>query len=310
MKKLLSFLAVLALLTALCIPALAAEPQVRHVNDKASLLDIADREALEDKAEAISAQYACGVYILIVKDYISEVSDISTAIRKHNALNAPNEGGSLDDYIREMQKIDADNDIGIYESGTKLYTKYSLGMGDDASGILLLLSMDQRKYALVAHGYGNTAFTDYGRKQLEEGFLDNFKADDWYGGFKDYLIQCESMLKSAREGHPLDVDSSPEARRNSVLISLALGCVAAFAVCTRLTRRMQPEENSVGLNHCIQRESLYFTVREDQFIRSQTMRSATGHGDADYLIGGDSGGDSGGGSSGGSDGFSGSSGDF
>lgn len=306
MKKLLSFLAVLALLTALCIPALAAEPQVRHVNDKASLLDIADREALEDKAEAISAQYACGVYILIVKDFISEVNagDILEAVRKSYGLNSAYAGESVKNHTRDTNKYD------IYEAGTKLYTKYSLGMGDDDSGILLLLSMDQRKYALVAHGYGNTAFTDYGRKQLEKGFLDNFKADDWYGGFKDYLDGSESMLKSAREGHPLDADSSPEARRNSVLISLALGCVAAFAVCTRLTRRMQPEENIVGLNHCIQRESLYFTVREDQFIRSQTTRSATGHGDADYLLGGDSGGDSGGGSSGGSDGFSGSSGDF
>ena len=69
MKKLISFLAVLTLLTALWVPALAAEPELGHVTDAASLLSDTEWTALESKAESISARYECGVYIITVDDF-------------------------------------------------------------------------------------------------------------------------------------------------------------------------------------------------------------------------------------------------
>ena len=74
MKKILSFLAVLALLTALCVPALAAEPELDNVTDAAALLSDQEWAALESKAEALSAQYECGIYIITLDDFTDYVN--------------------------------------------------------------------------------------------------------------------------------------------------------------------------------------------------------------------------------------------
>lgn len=44
----------------------------------------------------------------------------------------------------------------------------------------MLLSMEYRDYDIMAHGYGNIAFTDYGKEKMAERFLDEF-GDDLIG---------------------------------------------------------------------------------------------------------------------------------
>ena len=79
--------------------------------------------------------------------------------------------------------------------GEELFSSYDLGLGDDNCGILLILSMAERDYGLVAHGdFANAAFTDYGKDKLSEAFLDDFGDDNWYSGLSDYLDKSESML--------------------------------------------------------------------------------------------------------------------
>ena len=53
---------------------------------------------------------------------------------------------------------------------------------------MLALSMAERDFQMLAHGdTANAAFTDYGKYIMQDEFLDNFREDDWYGGFADYI---------------------------------------------------------------------------------------------------------------------------
>ena len=265
MKKILSFLAVLALLTALCVPALAAEPELGCVTDAASLLSDQQWATLEGKAEALSAQYECGIYIITLDDFT--------------------------DYV---------NTNDVYEAAKAIYREYSLGWGAEKSGVLLLLSMAERDYSLIAYGYGNTAFTDYGKDQLADRFLDDFAEDDWYTGFEDYLDKCASMLSSARSGRPLDVGSSPLIRLVGILISIALGFAAAFIVCCFLSQQMKSVARKAEADSYVQTDSIYFTAREDHFTHTSQIRTKVES----------SSGSGGGGTTVDSDGFSGHSGKF
>ena len=238
MKKLISFLAVFALLTALYIPALAAEPQLDYVTDAAYLLSDEEWKTLEIKAESISAQYECGVYIITLDDFT--------------------------DYVHTDS---------IYQAAKDIYTEYSLGWGEEKSGVLLILSMAERDYSLIAYGYGNAAFTDYGKDQLADRFLDDFAEDDWYTGFEDYLDKCASMLSSARSGRPLDVGSSPLIRLVGILISIALGCAAAFIVCCFLSQQMKSVARKAEADSYVQTDSIYFTAREDHFTHTSQIRT-------------------------------------
>ena len=40
------------------------------------------------------------------------------------------------------------------------------------------------------------SFPDSALQQLEDGFLDDFRNGDWYGGFCDYIDGCAGLLLS------------------------------------------------------------------------------------------------------------------
>ena len=230
-KKLISLTAIRTLLAVLWVPALAAEPQLDHVTDAALLLTDEAWLELEERAGEISRQYQCGVYIV-----------------------------TLDDFTRY---VDTDS---VYEAAKAIYRGYDLGLGEEQSGVMLLLSMAERDYALIAYGWGNTAFTDYGKDRLSEAFLDNFGDDDWYGGFSDYLEKCAGMMRSAQAGTPLDVGTSPLVWLVGMLISVGLGCLAAFLACGLLESQMKSVGQKREANTYLRMDSIDITAREDRFI--------------------------------------------
>ena len=153
MKQLKRTLAVLLLLCAL-VPALPAFAAQALVQDGAGLLSAEEARQLSAQAQAIQDDYGLPVYIITVP-----------------AMN-----GESDPYAY----------------ATQLYDQGGFGTGADQSGIMLLLSMQYRDYALIAHGEGNNVLTDYGNEKMADSFLSYFGENDWAGGFADYLATAES----------------------------------------------------------------------------------------------------------------------
>lgn len=200
MKRFAALLSALALLACWSLTAYAAadEDAVPYICDTVPLLADDEWLELEAQAETIAETYQCAVYFITVEDYTDY--------------------GSGD----------------IYGTAKDIYLANDLGYGTEKSGVMLLLSMADRDYTLIAYGYGNTAFTDYGKDYLSERFLDNFAGDDWYGGCKDYLSTCDEMLSMARSGQPLDLGSRIHPIF-PVLVSLILGFLLALIICGSLS---------------------------------------------------------------------------
>ena len=71
------------------------------------------------------------------------------------------------------------------------------------------MSMSDRKYATFFYGpKAEYAFDAYGQELMEEEFLDDFRDDDWYDGFEDYLEVCAEYLERAEAGDPVRGDYS------------------------------------------------------------------------------------------------------
>lgn len=193
--------ALLATLLALSlsVPALA-DSEGSYVVDLAGLLGYDQRERLEQRASEISQQYGCGVYIVALDDYTQygtgDVFDVTTQIY-HN-------------------------------------TDYGFGMGDQRDGIMLLLSMAERDYALFVYGEkASDAFNSYGQEQLEGVFLDDFGENDWEGGFSDYIETCGEYLEKAASGSP--VRESPAF---FIVISILVSLGIAYLVCAMQKQKM------------------------------------------------------------------------
>jgi len=196
------------------------------VVDVPGVLTAEEANELNDRAWGLTQQYECAVYIVI------------------------------NDNLNGMQ---------AWEFNEAIHREYKMGYGADKSCIILLLSMDEREYDIMAHGYGNTAFTDYGKEKLADSFLDEFGDDDWYDGFEEYLEGCDEFLKAAREGNPVDKGRSPIL---GILLGVAFPLLVAFIYCSRLKSQMKTAVMQRAAKVYIGKEGLTLTQKNDRFLHT------------------------------------------
>jgi uncharacterized protein len=180
----------------------ASASQWKTVEDLARVLTWEEWDELLERADAISVKHRCDV-VLVTLDKMT------------------------------------DND-GAYEWARYIYEQYDYGYGADRSGIIFFLSIAERDFALVAYGYGNTAFTDYGKDvMLDDYILPLLKDDRYFEAFSVYLDKADEFLTMARDGNPFDVDYSESVFLIKLAAVILLPLLIAFIFCTRWKNQMK-----------------------------------------------------------------------
>ena len=258
------------LLLGLCCTAFAEEadttgPQLWNITDTVGLLTSDEDQSLEERAEEISAQYGVGVYLLILEDYSEYYDD-------------------------------------PYETAYQFYHGYTLGEGEDRDGVILMLSMSNRKYATFFYGpKAEYAFDAYGQELMEEEFLDDFRDDDWYDGFEDYLEVCAEYLARAEAGDPVRGDYSSAGGSDgsgigtTILVCLGISAVIAMIVCLILRGKMKSVRKGTHADAYVT-GSLNLTASRDQYTHTTETRTKIEHESSDSGGGGSSACSGGGGS--------------
>ena len=216
------------------VPRTLKSESMSYVFDHSHMLTDTQRAELEAQAKEISLRHHCGVYVAFVDDY-----------------TVYSDGG------------------GVYKTTYQLYHGDQLGMGDDRDGIIILLSMAERDYAMFVYGtYAETAFNSYGQEKLEKAFLGNFKEDDWYGGVSNYLSTCDEYLTRADAGKP--VRESP-----ALLIAIAVvaSCLLSGAICLFLKRSMKTVHQKVEANEYVAPGGLQLSKQYDRYTHTTEVRS-------------------------------------
>lgn len=236
MKRFLSILTAVLLLALLAVPVSAAETPEHCVYDVAELLTDEEYWTLEDYAQEISTVQQCAVYFVTVEDY----RDYGTGT--------------------------------IYDVSMDIFEGNGFGMGEKRDGVLLLLSMADRDYCLLAHGFGDTALTDYGKDYISEEFLDNFGDNDWYGGCMDYLTYTDALLSQARAGNIYDRGSSITGGQ-LWLWSLILGAGIAAVVCllqrAMMRKKVRMQTDALGY---LEGGKADITRRSDRYTHTTEIR--------------------------------------
>ena len=269
-RRIVCILLVALLLLGLCCTAFAeapaaTEPQLWNITDTVGLLTSDEDLTLEARAEEISAQYGVGIYLLILEDYSEYYDD-------------------------------------PYETAYELYHQNTLGMGEDRDGVILLMSMSDRKYATFFYGpKAEYAFDAYGQELMEEEFLDDFRDDDWYDGFEDYLEVCAEYLERAEAGDPVRRDdssaggSSVSGIGTTILVCLGISAVIAMIVGLILRGKMKSVRKGTHADAYVT-GSLNLTASRDQYTHTTETRTKIEHESSDSGGGGSSACSGGGGS--------------
>ena len=215
-----------------CVSVTAAEQtgaQLRYVTDAAGLLSEGENARLEKMAESVSQKYGIGVYIVTVEDY------------------------------RDFHSG------GVYKATYTIYHEYTMGEGPNRDGIMLLLSMDDRDWAMFCYGSRcEYAFNSYGQQKLEKVFLDNFGENDWYGGFKDYLKECRVYLEKAAAGKPVRASLLVP-----ILVVIGLSLLAAAVIVAVIWQKMDTVSKKATANAYVS-AGLRLTEQTDRFTHKTT----------------------------------------
>ena len=221
-------------------PEMPAEPEpaepetvpMEYIFDFSDLLPYEAWEELEARAGDITNGRRCGVYFVLIDDYTDYGDD-------------------------------------VYEVTYQLYHEGRLGFGDNRDGIVVLLSTDNRKYAMFVYGeYAEYVFNTYGQEELEKRFLGDFENDDWYGGISHYLDACDEFLTRAEAGDPVR-----QSYWGRFVMAAGAGCLGAGLVCLFLLRGMKSVKRKQEANAYITDGGLHLTVERDEFQRTVVTRS-------------------------------------
>lgn len=279
-NRFVTLLALLCLLMSLALPVHAAEGAYIHETTGA-LLTETEAADLDSRCADAAAAYDCGIYAVVLPDY-SEYG--------YDPLSA----------------------------AEQMYMDMGFGVGENRNGILLMLSMSERDYALVCYGdIANSVFTDRTQARITEDFLDDFGVNHWQGGFEDYVDGCVEALAGfdgtvgeAYDGYYEDGVYYPETAGSRLAYVLSgygwaimlISLVIALVVCLVMKGQMKTAKIATRAGEYIPKGGVDLRVRQDTF--THTTRQVIHH-ERDTNSGG-----GGGGTSVRSSGFSGRSGKF
>ena len=200
-------------------------------------------------------------------------------------------GTKVSGYSTARENVTVTNHYDVRRAGTVRFERVpvdaSSKMPDDHMDAL---SMAERDFQMLAHGdTANAAFTDYGKYIMQDEFLDNFREDDWYGGFADYIASCGRYLEANANGAPIDVEPSDETEEEYEPLSfgdklffaalmafrfgLPLGLIVAFIVCAVYKRQLKSVRRATEAARYTVSGGAEITAREDRFTHTTEVRT-------------------------------------
>lgn len=193
-----------------------------RVVDDAGILGASEADRLISKVNSISDEYKMDVVIVTVY-----------------SLDGKSSTAYADDYFD--------------------YNGY--GQGDDRSGILLLISMEDRDWAISTRGEAIKVFNDDNLRALEDAMLPHLRNDDFNGGVFAFANECESVLKDfAHKEKMRAITRFPKA--------LLIGLIFGFLIATGLKSQLKSVRSKAEASDYVRNGSFNLTTQRDLFLYS------------------------------------------
>lgn len=147
------------------------------------------------------------------------------------------------------------------------YDENGLGRGSGDDGILLLVSIIDREWAISTCGYGIEAFTNAALDRIEDEILPELSEDRYYEAFLAYADTADFMLERARAGKPYD--PFPWI---IVPISIILGFVIALVCVNTMKGKLKSVKPAVGAADYVRKNSLHLRDSRDVYLYSTVTK--------------------------------------
>lgn len=237
MKKRL-FAIIFALIFCLCtaVPAFAAKPPL--INDGAELVDESDETALLLKLNEISQRQQMDIVIVTTED--------------------------LHGYATATECAD------------ELYEYCGFGYGENKDGILLLVSMADRDWAISTCGYAIDVFTDDGLDYISDTIVPYLSDGDYAAAFDRFAELCDEYCTQAENGEPYDGRNLPREPLSLmwIPISIVIGVVIALIVVACMKAKLKTVRYQAAASSYVKSGSMDVSESSDLFLYMTLSRRA------------------------------------
>ncbi len=207
-----------------------------YVTDVYGLLTADQESALEGKAAELSGKYGCGVYIIIVDDYLQY------------GKGSP------------------------YDVAGDVFLACDLGEGPDNAGVLLMMSMADRDVTILTNEGGHAMIGPDAKDWLAVKYLKFFKKNAWAEGYETYLSKLETVLKMAAQGKPMTWITYPESTLFGVLVASLGGLGISYFLLSIFRDRMKSVFKAASADNYIAQGGVAITASSDTFSHRTTTR--------------------------------------
>lgn len=198
--------------------------------DNADLLIGSEVSDLEHRAQAIANQYGMDVVIVTV-----------------DSLNGRYIESYADDY----------------------YDNNGYGIGPDCSGVLLLIAMDTREWAISTCGSAINALPDHAIDALFDAMSGNLSSGNYYRAFENYLDELDHWFERFQEAQTVNVGDYLRVIFFSLLIGAAVGGIAILV----MRSQMNTAKAQSGAGSYLKNGSYNLTRRLDIFLYSRVSKT-------------------------------------
>ena len=155
------------------------------------------------------------------------------------------------------------------------YDYCEFGYGSNRDGALLLISMEDRDWAISTCGYGITAFTDFGITYIGEQMHDDLSAGNYSDAFRTFIQFGNQFVTQAREGNPFDKSDLPKKPLSAiwVVISIAIGFGLAKIIVGSMKNQLKTVRAQAAASSYVREGSMSVTESRDLFLYHKVDRT-------------------------------------
>ena len=123
--------------------------------------------------------------------------------------------------------------------------------GYDEDGVLLLVAVESRDWAISTSGYGIKALTDYGLEHIEEIIIPYLSSGYYETAFTSFAKTCDKFIGLAKDGKPYDVPKE-NMDPGALLCILLCGLFGAWRVTARMKEKLCSVQSQSAADYVLQ----------------------------------------------------------
>lgn len=161
------------------------------------------------------------------------------------------------------------------EYADDIYDICNFGYGENRDGILLLISMEDRDWAISTCGYGITVFNDAGIDYIGEQIKPFLSEGEYAEAFNTFAELCDDFISQANNDKPYSTSTLPRAPLSLIWIpiSIAAGVIIALIVVGIMKSKLKTVRFQTAANSYVKKDSLDITNSSDLFLYNTVTRT-------------------------------------